>query len=139
MIKYLLFIGIFSINSSFAQLLSTPQSNIRPILSKAKNVLLKMQKVIGESKICETKFYNTKPLEPSELMKKMIKESIKLPKDSWTVQRKFRFPNGYVSTAPLRGGSKIFEGMANLIRMAEHEVLFETMIYELNSLGAKIL
>lgn len=99
----------------------------------------KFEKVIGDQNLCETNIYKVNNSQTSELMHKIIQESSIVPLDNWTVNPKFKFNKGWIKSTPLRGGKDIFDKMATLIRAAKHEVLFETMIFQINSNGAKII
>ena len=51
------------------------------------------------------------------------------PKHLWT--------KGYVSNQVYRNGYEIYDLYAELIQMAEHEVLIEGMLFDINSPGAR--
>ena len=60
-----------------------------------------------------------------------------VPEKNLTTTAKHFWTKGYVSNQVYRNGYEIYDLYAELIQMAEHEILIEGMLFDINSPGAR--
>ena len=89
---------------------------------------------IGE--LCTKDFYKRgNGLNPLIMSMKRTLSSV--PDKNLTTTPKHLWTKGYVSNQVYRNGYEIYDLYAELIQMAEHEVLIEGMLFDINSPGAR--
>ena len=88
------------------------------------------------AEICTKDFYNRgNGLNP--LIMKIKRTLSSVPGKNLTTTPKHLWTKGYVSNQVYRNGYEIYDLYAELIQMAEHEVLIEGMLFDINSPGAR--
>lgn len=90
--------------------------------------------------MCDKDFYNLEKRDEVSPLYEKVKEAVnKSSKRTFSVDEKYLWSKGRISTQVFRGGTEIFEQMAKMIEQAEHEVLIQTFIFKLKSPAAKIV
>ena len=86
--------------------------------------------------LCTKDYYNRgNGLNP--LIMKIKRTISSVPEKNLTTTRKHLWTKGYVSNQVYRNGYEIYDLYAELIQMAEHEVLIEGMLFDINSPAAR--
>ena len=86
--------------------------------------------------LCTTDFYKSgKNVSP--LLRKMKKIISSVPAKNLTTSPNKLWTKGLVAKQVYRSGYEIYDLYAELIQMAEHEVLIEGMLFDINSPGAR--
>jgi phosphatidylserine/phosphatidylglycerophosphate/cardiolipin synthase-like enzyme len=86
--------------------------------------------------LCTKDFYKRgNGLNPLIMSMKRTLSSV--PEKNLTTTSKHLWTKGYVSNQVYRNGYEIYDLYAELIQMAEHEVLIEAMLFDINSPGAR--